>query len=168
MLFRCSFFRTQQLGSGPADIPRILVFHCSHCDVVTNTVLGQFKKRRKQHIVNTQNKKQKLKRTKFHKHTQSFMCLQKTSILQTHALCIIFCGCVRTPRKFSSRKEKEQNPVNETLYNVPPFAGNYDTVHYYIFFFFGKKFLDSLLLRSTKWFLSPIVYYSMYFFLLSP
>lgn len=71
------------------------------------------------------------------------MCLQKqkTSILQTHALCIIFCGCVRTPRKFSSRKEKEQNPVNETLYNVPPFAGNYDTVHYYIIIFYVRNSL---------------------------
>lgn len=47
-MFCCLFFRIHQLGSGPADIFRIIVFHCSRFYPITITVFGHWiKKRRK-------------------------------------------------------------------------------------------------------------------------
>lgn len=128
MLYCCSFFRIQQLGSGPADISRILVFHCSHRDLVTNTVLGQFKKKKTTHskyAKKTNPRGQNSPHTIFYVPTNDFYF--------THNLFVSYFADVsilHTPRKFSSKNEKEQSPVKETLFNVPQLAGNYETVHY--------------------------------------
>lgn len=166
MLFRCSFFRTQQLGSGPADIPRILVFHCSHCDVVTNTVLGQFKKKRKQHIVNTQNKKQKTEEDKI-PHSHNLLCAYKRLLFYKHTLFASSFADVSVLHA-SLAAGKKKNKIQWTKHSSMYLHLQGIMIQCITIFFFCKKFLDSLLLRSTKWFLSPIVYYSMYFFLLSP
>lgn len=87
MLFRCSFFRTQQLGSGPADIPRILVFHCSHCDFLTNTVLGQFKKEKKTTHSKYAKQKTKTEEDKI-SHSHNLLCAYKRHLFYKHTLFV--------------------------------------------------------------------------------
>lgn len=130
MLFRCLFFRTQQLGSGPADIPRILVFHCSHCDVVTNTVLGQFKKEKKTTHSKYAKQKTKTEEDKI-PHSHNLLCAYKRLLFYKHTLFVSsFADVSVLHASLAAGKEKEQNPMNETLFNVPQFAENFETVHY--------------------------------------
>lgn len=139
MLFRCLFFRTQQLGSGPADIPRILVFHCSHCDFLTNTVLGQFKKEKK--TTHSKYAKQKTEEDK-NPHSHNLLCAYKRLLFYKHKLFVSsFADVSVLHASLAAGKEKEQNPMNETLFNVPQFAGKFETVHYFIIIFYVRNSL---------------------------
>lgn len=147
--FVISVVHVSSLHASPADLLRNLVFHCPRCDLVTNIVLGQFKKKAHSKYAKKTPKKRSI--------LPNFLFAYKRRLFYTHSMYNLLRMCPYFTQ-VEKQETKQHCQVNGTLFNVPQFAEKY------IRQWFDRSILviKILLLRSTKCFNSHLYVYFVF------